>query len=229
MKKTLLRIASLLVLAAMLLSMGACGKKDDDSKKEDSNPTTSQPETPTTDVSVPEVEEEVTLVGNWKMTFKGADFLNELLTQSMNMDISVSSFDLEFLLEMKANGDFSLTLDKDSLIAEIPDLVDDMVEDIAAAAGMSESEVYTKMQITRDEFIAQYEVSLSESMASMESTGTYETEGENIWLIGNGSTKANSTAMVYELTATTLIIDAPAGTDLPENAKMLLPMNFKRV
>lgn len=184
-------------------------------------------------------EKKETLTGTWTATIEMADALNQELTAgdpTMAEYLSVESFALPLVLELKEDGTYSMGVDTEAMTATMEKLVDElsvgMKEYLGAVLGIEGDvdEALAAMGISMDELIDELknEIMNEDAYAEFASEGNYKAEDGKLHLSDGLDNEIDPEVYnTYELDGDTLTLDA--GTEAEEDyAEFMFPMTLKR-
>ena len=164
-----------------------------------------------------------TVVGNWECIVDASS----LYSQMFGMDVGKCEMRLTF--DFAENGDAAVAYDMEFFKTQVPGLIDSLVNGMCEQAGMDVATYYSMAGMTRDQLIAQTETQLAQSMGSMNFDGTYEIEGDKLWILTNGQTKDDADPVSFSFDGGKLLLTTADDADVPEALSGLLPMTLTRI
>lgn len=202
MKKIMTSTMALLLCLSMLFSFAACGGDNGNGGEQ-------------------------TVVGKWACDMDVADMYNEMLGASMG--VTIDKFEMRLVFEFAENGDASMELDREHFSAQIPGLVDTIVNSMVGQLGMDADAFYSMSGMTRDQFIQQMEEQLDAGLAQTSIKGKYEIEDNKLWILKDGQSKTDSDPMLFSFEGGNMLLTAEGEADVPEMLKDYLPLTLTRI
>ncbi len=217
MKKTFLNLLSFALVLCMALTFTACGtdeNSDDKGSKKD------------------------TIVGEWTTKIDLADMVNAAFPEDVQEIVKVDKYEIVVNATFTEDGKYKATLDENALDKAIEDLKADIlgdmkiyVENLLAQQGIT---------MTFEDYFAasgQTEESLFASLSpdsvakDFEEEGTYEIDGNKIYIIKDGEEKDADKYEIFELDDDTLTFKEAHGYDnmSEEFQKAIYPQIYTRV
>ena len=179
------------------------------------------------------------LEGTWRTEIDMADMINEQMAASgMGEFMNISDFSITMVMDIKGDGTYAMTVDKDALAGSMEGVKEDMksgvtaymesmikeqgldisVEDAMAASGMSLDDMVDQ---------AFSEEAMDEMTAGLHIEGQYKAEDGKFYTSGSVDEAPSDNYESYTLDGDTLTLDA-GSTDVPSEMEAFLPLVFTR-
>ena len=181
-----------------------------------------------------------TIVGTWKANIDLAEAFNEEMAASgMGDYINIESFNLPLVMEFKADGTGSMTVDQ----AAMTETVDKLAADLTAGLEAYFTEYFSSMglEIDLDEALAASGMSMDDLVEEMKAEFAgedafaeftnefkYKAEDGKLYMSEDLDSEISETYNTYELKGNTLTLDVGTEELDEEMAKYLFPMNLTR-
>ena len=190
-------------------------------------------------------EEATTIVGTWRADIELADLFNqEMEAAGVGDIINLDSFNLPLIMEFKADGTGSMSVDADAM----NDTMDKLAEDLTAGLEAYFTEYFASMgvEIDLDEALDAYGISMDDlveemkaefgaedAFADFSNDFNYKAEDGKLYMSEDLDSEIDTSYYnTYELKGKTLILDAGTeefDADMAEMAEYMFPMTLKRV
>ncbi len=179
------------------------------------------------------------LEGTWRTEIDMADMINEQLAAGgMGEFVNISDFSITMVMEIKGDGTYAMTVDKDALNGSLEGVKEDMksgvtaymenmikeqgldisVEDAMAASGMSLDDMVDQ---------AFSEETVDQMTANLKVEGQYKAEDGKFYTSGSVDEAPSDNYESYTLDGDTLTLDA-GNAEVPSSFEQFLPMVFTR-
>ena len=181
-----------------------------------------------------------TIVGTWKTNIDLAEAFNEEMAASgMGDYINIESFNLPLVMEFKADGTGSMTVDQEAMT----ETVDKLAADLTAGLEAYFTEYFASMglEIDLDEALAASGMSMDDLVEEMKAEFAgedafaeftnefkYKAEDGKLYMSEDLESEISEVYNTYELKGNTLTLDIGTEELDEEMAKYLFPMNLTR-
>lgn len=181
-----------------------------------------------------------TIVGTWKTNIDLAEAFNEEMAASgMGDYINIESFNLPLVMEFKADGTGSMTVDQEAMT----ETVDKLAADLTAGLEAYFTEYFASMglEIDLDEALAASGMSMDDLVEEMKAEFAgedafaeftnefkYKAEDGKLYMSEDLDSEISEVYNTYELKGNTLTLDIGTEELDEEMAKYLFPMNLTR-
>ena len=240
--KKLTILLSLVLCLAMMFSFTSCGGSNNGGSENKGTDKAT-----TTDAATekePATPEEL-IVGAWTCELELGDFMATLMGDTAGEYFDGLEFAIFLNMEFTEDGECEMNIDEDTFEEAVEDLKDDlrdgmmkMLEDAAEMNNITLDEFVASVGYnTADEYIdatldAMTAEDLLESFGDANQSGTYEIDGDKLYIIADGEDKDEDDYAVFTVDEDTLTLDMPA--EEKEDAEGmeafldLLPLRFER-
>lgn len=240
--KKLTILVSLVLCLAMMFSFTSCGGSNNGGSENKGTDKAT-----TTDAATekePATPEEL-IVGAWTCEMELGDFMATLMGDTAGEYFDGLEFAIFLNMEFTEDGECEMNIDEDTFEEAVEDLKVDlrdgmlkMLEDAAemnsttldelvASAGFDTADEY--LDAVLGELTAE---DLLESFGDVNKSGTYEIDGDKLYIIADGEDKDEDDYSVFTVDEDTLTLDMPAeekeDAEGMEALLDLLPLRFER-
>ena len=240
--KKLTILLSLVLCLAMMFSFTSCGGSNNGGSENKGTDKAT-----TTDAATekePATPEEL-IVGAWTCEMELGDFMATLMGDTAGEYFDGLEFAIFLNMEFTEDGEVEMNVDEDTFEEAVEDLKDDlrdgmmkMLEDAAEMNNTTLDELVASVGYnTADEYIdatldAMTAEDLLESFGDVNQSGTYEIDGDKLYIIADGEDKDEDDYAVFTVDEDTLTLDMPAeekeDAEGMEALLDILPLRFER-
>ncbi len=179
------------------------------------------------------------LEGTWRTEIDMADMINQKLAAGgMGEFVNISDFSITMVMDIKGDGTYAMTVDKDALNGSLEGVKEDMkngvisyMENMIKEQGlnMSVEDAMAAANISLDDMIDQAfsEEAVGEMTANMNIEGQYKAEDGKFYTSGSVDEAPSDNYETYTLDGDTLTLDV-SDVEVPSSLEQFLPMVFTR-
>ncbi len=179
------------------------------------------------------------LEGTWRTEIDMADMINDQLAAGgMGEFVNISDFSITMVMDIKADGTYAMTVDKDALNGSMEGVKEDMKNGVIAymenmikeqGMDMSVEDAMAAANISLDDMIDQAfsEEAMDEMTANLHVEGQYKAEDGKFYTSGNVDEAPSDNYETYTLEGNTLTLDV-SDAEVPSSFEQFLPMVFTR-
>ncbi len=179
------------------------------------------------------------LEGTWRTEIDMAEMINEQMAASgMGEFVNISDFSLAMVMEIKGDGTYAMTVDKDALTSSMEGVKDDLKSGVTAymenmlkeqGADMSVEDALEASGMSLDDMVDQAfnEETMDEMTAGLHIEGQYKAEDGKFYTSGSVDEAPSDNYESYTLDGDTLTLDA-GSTEVPSEMEAFLPLVFTR-
>ncbi len=179
------------------------------------------------------------LEGTWRTEIDMADMINDQLAAGgMGEFVNISDFSITMVMDIKADGTYAMTVDKDALNGSLEGVKEDMkngvisyMENMIKEKGlnMSVEDAMATAGISLDDMINQAfsAEAVDEMTADMNFEGQYKAEDGKFYTSGSVDEAPSDNYETYTLDGDTLTLDV-SDAEVPSSLEQFLPMVFTR-
>ncbi len=213
MKKALFSLLSLALVLCMALTFTACKAEEEEGKKD-------------------------TIVGDWTTKVDLADAINATIPEETQQYVKVDKFEIVMNVTFTEDGEHEKSLDEDALEEAVEDLKDDILGDMKVyinallaeqGINMTFEDYLAATGVTEESLMSSF--SVDSIVKGFETKGTYEIDGDKIYMLNDGEEKDDDKYEIFELDGDKLIFKEAHGLDdaSEELQKAIYPLEFTRV
>ncbi len=179
------------------------------------------------------------LEGTWRTEIDMAEMINEQMAASgMGEFVNISDFSLAMVMEIKGDGTYAMTVDKDALTSSMEGVKEDLKSGVTAymenmlkeqGVDMSVEDALAASGMSLDDMVDQAfsEETMDEMTSGLHIEGQYKAEDGKFYTSGSVDEAPGDNYESYTLDGDTLTLDA-GSSEVPSEMEAFLPLVFTR-
>ncbi len=179
------------------------------------------------------------LEGTWRTEIDMAEMINEQMAASgMGEFVNISDFSITMVMDIKGDGTYAMTVDKDALAGSMEGVKEDMKNGVTAymenmlkeqGLDMSVEDAMAASGTSLDDMVDQAfsEEAMDEMTAGLHIEGQYKAEDGKFYTSGSVDEAPSDNYESYTLDGDTLTLDA-GSSEVPSEMEAFLPLVFTR-